>query len=90
MKGKTIIATSCYLVMKKVDLGKMDSEVSFKVKMEAYLYIDAGKMLELGKGDPKKLKKYMENRVEIMENLLRVAKPFTITEGKEKLLEVIE
>jgi len=36
------------------------------------------------------LKKYMEKRVEIMEDLLRVTRPFTITMGRDKLLEVVE
>ena len=74
--------------MKAVDLGKLDSDTSFKIKMEAYLYIEADKMLEAGKGDPKKLGRYMRKRIEIIEELLKITRPFKIVEGKESLLEV--
>ncbi|MCL5874741.1 MAG: hypothetical protein M1161_05335 [Candidatus Thermoplasmatota archaeon] len=74
--------------MKRVDLRTLDPETLFKIKMEAYLYIDAGKMLNFGKGDPKKLRNYMKERIEIIEELLRISKPFKIVEGKETLLEV--
>ncbi len=74
--------------MKMVDLIGLDSDTSFKIKMEAYLYIDAGKMLEHKKGDPKKLKKYMENRIGIIEEILKITRPFRIVEGKNTLVEV--
>ncbi len=76
--------------MKLVDLGSLDPDTSFKIKMEAYLYIDAGKMLEYGKGDPRKVKKYMEKRVEIIEEMLKLTRPFRLVEGKETLLKVNE
>ncbi len=73
--------------MKRIDLGSLDADTSFRIKMEAYLYVDASKMLELGKGDPKKLMNYMEKRIEIIEDLLGVTKPFKIVDGKETILE---
>jgi hypothetical protein len=74
--------------MKMVDLIGLDSDTSFKIKMEAYLYIDAGKMLERKKGDQKKLKKYMEDRIGIIEEVLKITRPFRIVEGKNTLVEV--
>jgi hypothetical protein len=74
--------------MKSVDLGKLDSETSFKIKMEAYLYIDAGKMMEFGKGDKNKLVEYMEKRVGIIETILKISRPFALVDGKDILLEV--
>lgn len=76
--------------MNRIDLNKLDDEKSFKVKMEVYLYKDAVTMLERGKGDKKKLRGYMERRLEIIEELLRITRPFRINEGKEELVEVRE
>lgn len=76
--------------MKLVDLGSLDPDASFKIKMEAYLYIDAGKLLEYGKGDPKKVRTYMERRVEIIEEMLKLSRPFRLVVGKETLLRVNE
>jgi hypothetical protein len=76
--------------MKRIDLGTLETDTSFRIKMEAYLYIDAGKMMQFGKGDPKKLRDYMDKRIRIIEELLKVSRPFKIIEGKETLLEVGE
>lgn len=74
--------------MKKVDLRLLDSETSFKIRMEAYLYRDAGIMMEFGKGNTKKLREYRERRIEIIEGILNVNRPFILTEGEDKLMEV--
>lgn len=74
--------------MKMVDLGRLDGDTSFKIKMEAYLYLDAGKMLKFKKGDPKKLRDYMDKRVGIIQELLKITKPFRLVDGKDTLLEV--
>ncbi|MCL4447002.1 MAG: hypothetical protein M0Z77_11620 [Thermoplasmatales archaeon] len=74
--------------MNRVDLSSLDSDTSFKIKMEAYLYVDAGRMLEVGKGDPRKLKAYMEKRIGIIEQLLNISRPFRLVEGDDTLLEV--
>jgi|YelNatPaOPRAMG01_1025707.scaffolds.fasta_scaffold00552_45 hypothetical protein len=74
--------------MKRVDLDKLDSETAFKIKMEAYLYIDAGKMIKFGKGDKNKLTEYMEKRVGVIEAILKISRPFVILDGSDVLLEV--
>lgn len=76
--------------MNTVDLNRLDPETSFKVKMEVYLYIDAGVMIDYKKGDKLKLKDYMERRLKIIENMAKVKRPFKIKEGKDTLLEVVK
>ena len=74
--------------MRKVDLKGLDSDTSFKIKMEAYLYGDADTMLKIGKGDPEKLRIYMAKRIEVIENILKVKRPFRIVEGSKDILAV--
>ena len=74
--------------MRKVDLNGLDSDISFKIKMEAYLYGDADTMLKVGKGDPQKLRVYMDKRIEVIENTLKVKRPFKIVEGSKDILAV--
>ena len=74
--------------MRKVDLNGLDTDISFKIKMEAYLYGDANTMLKVGKGDPQKLRVYMDKRIEVIENTLKVKRPFKIVEGSKDILEV--
>ncbi|MEM0133711.1 MAG: hypothetical protein QXU18_00570 [Thermoplasmatales archaeon] len=76
--------------MKTVDLVRLDSDLSFRVKMEAYLYGDANTMLKSGKGDSEKLRVYMEKRIEKIEELLTVKRPFKIVDDGVKILEVIQ
>ncbi len=75
--------------MKTVYLNRLDPEASFKVKMEVYLYKDAGAMIERGKGDKTKLRDYMERRVRIIEKMTKISRPFKVREGGEILLEVV-
>ncbi len=72
----------------KIELETLDPDKSFKVKMEAYLYIDAGKIMEFGKGDPEKLREYMDKRIKIIEEITKVKRPFQVVEGGRTLLKV--
>ncbi|MGC8644636.1 MAG: hypothetical protein ACP5UO_00005 [Thermoplasmata archaeon] len=72
----------------EIDVRTLDKDLSFKVRMQAYLYIDASVMMQRGKGDRWKLEEYMEKRVKAIEDLLRMKRPFVITDGGEKILEV--
>jgi|GEM_PF-2461724 hypothetical protein len=74
--------------MKRVDLGKIEGDRSFRVKMEIYLYRDAKTIMEFGKGNRKKLEEYMEDRLRVIEEILNLSRPFKIVDGKDELLEV--
>ncbi|MEL9914554.1 MAG: hypothetical protein QW078_04575 [Thermoplasmatales archaeon] len=71
-----------------IDVRTLDQDTSFKVRMQAYLYIDALYILNKGKGDRLKLEDYMEKRIKAIEQLLNVSRPFTIVEGDNVILEV--
>ena len=71
-----------------IDVRTLDQDTSFKVRMQAYLYIDALYILNKGKGDRLKLEDYMDKRIKAFEQLLNVIRTFTIVEGDNVILEV--
>ncbi|MCL5681433.1 MAG: hypothetical protein M1515_05290 [Candidatus Thermoplasmatota archaeon] len=74
--------------MYELNLESLKEDQVFKIKLEAYLYLTARKMEIIGKGDKEKLKKYMDERLEIIENTAGIKRPFQIIEKGERFLEV--
>ncbi|MEM0128099.1 MAG: hypothetical protein QXO03_03320 [Thermoplasmatales archaeon] len=72
----------------EIDVGTMEQELAFKVKMHAYLYLDALIILKRGKGERGRLEDYMEKRIKAIEGLLNVRRPFVIKERDDIILEV--
>jgi len=72
----------------EIDVRTLDKDLSFKVRMQAYLYLDALVMIQRGKGERWKLEEYMDKRAKVIEDLLNIKRPFIIMDGEEKIAEV--
>ncbi len=71
-----------------INLDNMDQALGFNIRKEVYLYLTAKILFDNGSGDPDKLQKYMNERIDIIENIAKVKRPFRVVENGKTLMEV--
>jgi len=71
-----------------INLENFDPVTLFNLKKEVYLYLTAKILFENKSGDPEKLQKYMSERIDIIEKIAKVCRPFKVVEKGTTLMEV--